>query len=132
MSLTHPVGDMVTRIRNAQSAGKETVSMPFSVLKSNILSVLKNEGFISDFQKVEAGKGKFDLIANLKYVDGDGAIQEISVVSKPGRRAYFESKKMPHVVNGLGIAIVSTPRGVMTDADARTQNVGGEVLCKVI
>jgi small subunit ribosomal protein S8 len=132
MSLTHPIGDMVTRIRNAQSAGKETVNMPFSSLKESVLNVLKNEGFINGFKKIEVGTNKFDLTVDLKYVDGNGAIQEISIVSKPGRRAYSEVKKMPRVMNGLGIAIVSTPHGVMTDADARTRNVGGEVLCRVI
>lgn len=130
--LTHPIGDMITRIRNGQSAGKERIVMPFSSLKSSILNVLKEEGFITDFAKLDSGKGRADLEVILKYIDGDGAIQEISVVSKPGRRAYFDVKKMPRVMNGLGIAIVSTPMGVMTDASARVKNVGGEVLCRVI
>lgn len=132
MSLTHPIGDMITRIRNGQNAGKEIIRMPYSALKENVLAVLKGEGFILDFKKIEAGANKSDLEVALKYIDGAGAIQEIAVVSKPGRRAYFEVKKMPRVMNGLGIAIVSTPSGVMTDAKARVQNVGGEVLCRVI
>ena len=130
--LTHPIGDMVARIKNGQKAGKETVSMPYSSLRENILSVLVDEGFISGFKKVGAGANKFNLEVALKYVDGTGAIQEIAVVSKPGRRAYFNVGKMPYVMNGLGVAIVSTPAGVMTDAAARVKNVGGEVLCRVI
>lgn len=132
MALTHPIGDMITRIRNGQKAGKETISMPYSSLKENVLAVLKDEGFIADFKKTDAGANKFDLEATLKYVDGEGAIQEIAVVSKPGRRAYFDTTKMPRVMNGLGVAIVSTPAGVMTDSAARVKNVGGEVLCRVI
>ncbi|MDR1826267.1 MAG: 30S ribosomal protein S8 [Rickettsiales bacterium] len=132
MALTHPVGDMITRIRNGQKAGKETVSMPYSALKEAVLSVLVDEGFLTGFKKVAAGANKFDLEATLKYTGGSGAIQEISVVSKPGRRAYFSVDKMPRVMNGLGVAIVSTPMGVMTDAAARVKNVGGEVLCRVI
>jgi len=132
MALTHPIGDMIARIRNAQAAGKERVVMPFSTLRANVLSVLKDEGFITDFAKSVAVGNKSDLEVILKYADGVGAIQEISVVSKPGRRAYFNIKKMPRIMNGLGIAIVSTPNGVMTDARARTENVGGEVLCRVI
>ncbi|MDR3208664.1 MAG: 30S ribosomal protein S8 [Rickettsiales bacterium] len=132
MALTHPIGDMITRIRNGQDAGKETVSTPYSSLRANVLSVLKDEGFIADFRKVGAGENKSDLEVQLKYVDGAPAIQEIAVVSKPSRRAYFGIKKMPRVMSGLGIAIVSTPNGVMTDARARAQNVGGEVLCRVV
>ena len=123
---------MIARIRNGQKAGKENISMPYSLLRANILSVLKDEGFITDFKKVEAGAGKSDLEVALKYVGGVGAIQEIAVVSKPGLRAYFNVQKMPRVMNGLGIAVVSTPKGVMTDTQARAMNVGGEVLCRVI
>jgi small subunit ribosomal protein S8 len=123
---------MITRIRNGQNAGKETIVLPYSTLKENVLAVLKDEGFIADFKKIDAGKNKLDLSVDLKYSGGAGAIQEIAVVSKPGRRAYFNVQKMPRVMNGLGIAIVSTPAGVMTDARARTKNVGGEVLCRVI
>ena len=131
MSLSHPVGDMVTRIRNGQNAGKEFISVPNSKLRAAILSVLKEEGFIEDFRK-EIDEHRSNLIVQLKYVGGNGAIQEISVVSKPGRRVYSGSAKMPKVLNGLGVAIVSTPHGVMTDHKARLMNVGGEVLCKVI
>jgi small subunit ribosomal protein S8 len=132
MALTHPVGDMITRIRNGQNAGKETVSMPYSTLRADILAVLEDEGFISGWKKTDAGKNKYDLEVRLKYVDGAGAIREIAVVSKPGRRAYAGASKMPRVMNGLGVAIVSTPNGVMTDAKARAMNVGGEVLCRII
>ncbi len=132
MSLSHPIGDMLTRIRNGQSAGKETITVPNSKLRAAVLAVLKEEGFITDFKVVEIDEHRSNLSVELKYVGGNGAIQEISVVSKPGRRVYASSAKMPKVLNGLGIAIVSTPHGVMTDHNARLQNVGGEVLCKVI
>jgi len=132
MSLSHPIGDMVTRIRNGQNAGKETVTVPNSKLRAAVLTVLKDEGFIEDFKKQEIDEHRSNLVVTLKYVGGNGAIQEISVVSKPGRRVYSGSAKMPRVLNGLGIAIVSTPQGVMTDHKARLMNVGGEVLCKVI
>ena len=132
MSLSHPIGDMVSRIRNGQNAGKEKVIVPNSKLRAAVLKVLKEEGFIEDFQKQEIDEHRSNLVVTLKYVGGNGAIQEISVVSKPGRRVYSGSAKMPRVLNGLGIAIVSTPHGVMTDHKARLMNVGGEVLCKVI
>jgi len=123
---------MVARSRNGQNSGKETISTPYSTLRENVLSVLKDEGFIADFKKVDAGTGTFNLEIVLKYVDGGGAIQEIAVVSKPGLRAYFNVEKMPRIMNGLGVAVVSTPKGVMTDTQARAMNVGGEVLCRVI
>lgn len=132
MSLSHPIGDMVARIRNGQNAGKETVTVPNSKLRVAVLAVLKDEGFIEDFKKQEIDEHRSNLVVTLKYVGGNGAIQEISVVSKPGRRVYSGSAKMPRVLNGLGIAIVSTPQGVMTDHKARLMNIGGEVLCKVI
>jgi small subunit ribosomal protein S8 len=132
MSLSHPIGDMVTRIRNGQNAGKEFITIPNSKLRAAVLAVLKEEGFIEDFRKEEIDEHRSNLIVTLKYVGGNGAIQEISVVSKPGRRVYSGSAKMPRVLNGLGVAIVSTPHGVMTDHKARLMNVGGEVLCKVI
>ena len=132
MSLSHPIGDMVARIRNGQNAGKETVTVPHSKLRAAVLTVLKDEGFIEDFKKQEIDEHRSNLVVTLKYVGGNGAIQEISVVSKPGRRVYSGSAKMPRVLNGLGIAVVSTPQGVMTDHKARLMNVGGEVLCKVI
>jgi small subunit ribosomal protein S8 len=123
---------MVARIRNGQNAGKEFISVPNSKLRAAILAVLKEEGFIEDFRKEEIDEHRSNLVVKLKYVGGNGAIQEISVVSKPGRRVYSGSAKMPKVLNGLGVAIVSTPHGVMTDHKARLMNVGGEVLCKVI
>lgn len=132
MSLSHPIGDMVTRIRNGQNAGKEFITIPNSKLRAAVLAVLKEEGFIEDFRKEEIDEHRSNLVVTLKYVGGNGAIQEISVVSKPGRRVYSGCAKMPRVLNGLGIAIVSTPHGVMTDHKARLMNVGGEVLCKVI
>ena len=132
MSLSHPIGDMVTRIRNGQNAGKETIVVPNSKLRQAVLAVLKEEGFIADFRIEAIDEHRSNLVVELKYVAGNGAIQEISVVSKPGRRVYSGSAKMPKVLNGLGIAIVSTPNGVMTDHKARLMNVGGEVLCKVI
>ena len=132
MSLSHPIGDMVARIRKGQNAGRESVTVPNSKLRAAVLSVLKEEGFIEDFQKQEIDEHRSNLVIKLKYVGGNGAIQDISVVSKPGRRVYSGSAKMPRVLNGLGIAIVSTPHGVMTDHKARIMNVGGEVLCKVI
>jgi small subunit ribosomal protein S8 len=132
MSLSHPVGDMLTRIRNGQNAGKENIKVPNSKLRAAVLQVLKDEGFITDFHKQEIDAARSDLIVVLKYVGGEGAIQEISAVSKPGRRIYSGSVKMPKVLNGLGVAIVSTPNGVMTDHRARLMNIGGEVLCKVV
>ena len=132
MSLSHPIGDMVARIRNGQNAGKETVTVPNSKLRAAVLAVLKDEGFIEDFHKEEIDAHRSNLVVTLKYVGGNGAIQEISVVSKPGRRVYSGCARMQRVLNGLGIAIVSTPQGVMTDHKARLMNIGGEVLCKVI
>ena len=132
MSLSHPIGDMITRIRNGQNAGKEFVTVPNSKLRVAVLAVLKDEGFITDFRQEKIDEKRNNLVIELKYVNGNGAIQEIKAVSKPGRRVYASCAKMPRVLNGLGIAIVSTPNGVMTDHKARLMNVGGEVLCKVI
>jgi small subunit ribosomal protein S8 len=132
MSLSHPIGDLLTRIRNGQNAGKDFIKAPYSKLRAAVLAVLKDEGFIKDFHIVAIDEKRKDITVDLKYVSGEGAIQEISVVSKPGRRVYSGSLKMPKVLNGLGIAIVSTPNGVMTDHKARLQNIGGEVLCRVI
>ncbi|MCL2017722.1 MAG: 30S ribosomal protein S8 [Alphaproteobacteria bacterium] len=132
MALTHPIGDMLTRIRNGQSAGKESVCVPASKLRESVLAVLKDEGYINDFRRIDVGKGRFDITVDLKYVGGQGAIQEISVVSKPGRRMYSGAAEMPKTLGGLGISIVSTPKGVMTDHKARIANVGGEVLCRVV
>ena len=130
--VNHPIGDFVTRIRNGQNAGKETITAPNSKLRRAVLAVLKDEGFINDFKVQQIDERRSNLLVELKYIGGNGAIQEISVVSKPGRRVYSGSVKMPKVQNGLGIAIVSTPSGVMTDHRARQMNIGGEVLCKVV
>ncbi len=132
MSLTHPIGDLLTRIRNGQNAGKEIVRVPASKLREAVLSVLKDEGYITNFSEEQIDAHRKNILIELKYVGGNGAIQEISIVSKPGRRVYSGSVKMPKVMNGLGISIVSTPQGVMTDHKARLLNIGGEVLCRVV
>jgi small subunit ribosomal protein S8 len=130
MALTDPLGDMLTRIRNGQQAKKDSVLTPASKLRANVLEVLKREGFIRGFTQDETGKHPA-LRIELKYFEGEPAIKHLVRVSKPGRRVYSGSKDLPNVRNGLGITIVSTPRGVLSDAEARTQNVGGEVLAEV-
>ncbi len=130
MSMTDPIADMLTRIRNAQMAEKVAVSMPSSKLKVSIASVLKDEGYIDDFAVREnAGKAQLDIA--LKYYAGRPVIERIERVSTPGLRVYKGTDDLPRVMNGLGVAIVSTPKGVMTDRRARASNVGGEVLCIV-
>jgi small subunit ribosomal protein S8 len=131
MSVNDPIGDMLTRIRNAQERGKSKVVTPASSLRERVLVVLQNEGFIRGFATVQQDGGKAELEIELKYFDGAPVIKEIHRVSKPGRRVYTSVDTMPTVYNGLGISILSTPKGVMSDADARAQNVGGEVLCTV-
>lgn len=131
MSMSDPLGDMLTRIRNGQMAKKSSVNAPASKLRSNVLDVLKREGFIRGFEQVEKSAGISEIKIELKYFEGQPAIQEISRVSKPGRRVYSKIKNLSNVYNGLGISIISTPRGVMSDAEAREANVGGEVLCQV-
>ena len=130
MNISDPVGDMLTRIRNAQERGKNKVAVPPSRLRERVLEVLHKEGYIRGFTTVEVA-GKAELEVELKYFDGAPVIKEIQRVSKPGRRVYASVATLPSVYNGLGISILSTPKGVMTDADARAQNVGGEVLCTV-
>jgi small subunit ribosomal protein S8 len=130
MNISDPVGDMLTRIRNAQERGKNKVAVPPSRLRERVLEVLHKEGYIRGFTTVEID-GKAELEVELKYFDGAPVIKEIQRVSKPGRRVYASVSTLPSVYNGLGISILSTPKGVMTDADARAQNVGGEVLCTV-
>ncbi len=130
MSMTDPIADMLTRIRNAQMAEKVAVSMPSSKLKVSIAKVLKDEGYIDEFAVRENG-GKAQLDIALKYYAGRPVIERIERVSKPGLRVYKGSGDLPRVMNGLGVAIVSTPKGVMTDRRARASNVGGEVLCIV-
>ncbi len=131
MSMSDPLGDMLTRIRNAQSAGKANVSTPSSKLRSNVLEVLKREGYIRGYTVNEPKPGFAELVVELKYHEGSPVIREVSRVSKPGRRVYSKIKDLSRVKNGLGISILSTPKGVMSDAEARAANVGGEVLCQV-
>jgi small subunit ribosomal protein S8 len=130
MNINDPLGDMITRIRNAQMRGKSTVSTPASKLRAHVLEVLVEEGFIRAFSEIE-NDGKKEIQIQLKYAEGAPVISDIARVSKPGRRVYSSIKDLKLVRNGLGIAILSTPKGVMSDAAARAQNVGGEVLCTV-
>lgn len=130
MSMNDPISDMLTRIRNGQRARKDSVVSPASKLRARVLEVLQREGFIRGFSEEELGKHK-GLRIELKYFEGQPAIQHLQRVSTPGRRVYSGSKDLPRVRNGLGITIVSTPRGVLSDAEAREQNVGGEVLAEV-
>jgi small subunit ribosomal protein S8 len=131
MSLNDPLGDMITRIRNAQQRNKGKVSTPGSRLRESVLEVLRSEGYIRGFTTVEHTSGRRELEIELKYFDGEPVIREISRVSKPGRRVYASVKALPRINNGLGVAILSTPKGVMADHDARDANVGGEILCTV-
>ncbi|GHD08275.1 30S ribosomal protein S8 [Tianweitania populi] len=131
MSMTDPLGDMLTRIRNALGRRKLTVSTPSSRLRQRVLDVLKSEGYIRDYSVSEFENGKAEIEIELKYHEGAPVIREISRVSKPGRRVYVSMKTIPHVANGLGISILSTPKGVMADHEAREQNVGGEILCQI-
>lgn len=131
MSTTDPIGDMLTRIRNAQMRGKSKVSAPASKFRARVLDVLENEGYIRGYARVDYGSGKADLEIELKYYDGEPVIREIHRVSKPGRRVYKPVADLGQVYNGLGISILSTPKGVMSDSVAREQNVGGEVICTV-
>lgn len=131
MAMSDPLGDMLTRIRNGQMAKKSSIMAPASKLRSNVLEVLKREGFIRGFEELDNRTGVREIKIELKYHEGAPAIQEISRVSKPGRRVYSKIKDLSPVYNGLGISIISTPRGVMSDAEAREANVGGEVLCQV-
>jgi small subunit ribosomal protein S8 len=131
MSMVDPLGDMLTRIRNAQMRRKTSVSTPGSKLRARVLDVLKSEGYIRGYSTTEYDAGRTEFEIELKYHDGTPVIREISRVSKPGRRVYSSVGNLPRVANGLGVAIVSTPRGVMADHEAREQNVGGEVLCTI-
>jgi small subunit ribosomal protein S8 len=131
MSVIDPIGDMLARIRNAQDRGKPKVTVPASRLRERVLEVLHGEGFIRSYATVQQGKGKAEIEIELKYFDGAPVIRELHRVSKPGRRVYASVSTLPSVYNGLGISILSTPKGVMSDADARAQNVGGEVICTV-
>ena len=131
MSMSDPVADLLTRIRNGQSAKKESVVAPASNLRANLLDVLKREGYIRNFERYNISTGIDEIRIELKYYDGEPVIKEINRISRPGRRVYSGIKDLARVYNGLGISILSTPRGVMSDAEARAANVGGEVLCQV-
>ena len=131
MAMTDPLGDMLTRIRNAQRASKSVVRSPASKLRGNVLEVLKSEGYIRSFSRIEYDGGASEFEIELKYHEGQPVIQKIARVSKPGRRVYSSIKELVPIYNGLGITILSTPRGVMSDIQARAANVGGEVLCEV-
>jgi small subunit ribosomal protein S8 len=130
MALTDPLGDMLTRIRNGQRARKDSVLSPASKLRARVLDVLQREGYIRGYSEEEMGPAK-GIRIELKYFEGQPAIKHVARVSKPGRRVYSGSQDLPRIMNGLGITIVSTPNGVLSDAEAREQNVGGEVLAEV-
>jgi len=131
MPLNDPLGDLFSRIRNAQMRKKSKVSTPGSKMRARVLEVLKNEGYIRGYASVEHKDGRSEFEIELKYFDGAPVIREIERVSKPGRRVYASVKALPRINNGLGVAILSTPKGVMADHEARDQNVGGEILCTV-
>ena len=131
MSFTDPIADMITRIRNAQLRTLNTVSIPNSKLRARILDVLKDEGYISDYKFLSDKKNKESLLVNLKYNNGMPVIKEIRRVSKPGRRIYTKADSIPKIQNGLGIAIVSTSKGIMSDNNARLKKIGGEIICRV-
>ena len=130
MSLSDPIGDMIARVKNAQDRNHKKVELPSSKFKSKIADILKNEGFIKDF-KISTEEKKNILSLELKYHSGNPVISNFERVSKPGRRIFSSADSLPKINNGLGIAILSTPKGVMTDIDARKQKVGGEIVCKV-
>lgn len=131
MSMTDPLGDMLTRIRNGQQARKDSILTPASKLRARVLDVLQREGYIRGYSEADVGTATAAIRIDLKYFEGKPAIQHVARVSKPGRRVYSGSEELPRIRNGLGIVIVSTPKGVLSDAEAREQNVGGEVLCQV-
>ncbi len=130
MSLSDPIGDMIARVKNAQARNHKKVELPSSNFKIKIADILKNEGFIKDF-KVNSEANKSLLSLELKYHSGNPVISAFERVSKPGRRIFSSADSLPKINNGLGIAIISTPKGVMTDIDARKQRIGGEIICKV-
>jgi small subunit ribosomal protein S8 len=131
MTTHDPISDLITRIRNAQMRNKSKVSTPGSRMRANVLEVLKSEGYIRGYATVEHAGGRSEIEIELKYADGEPVIREIDRVSKPGRRVYVSAKNLPRVNNGLGISVLSTPKGIMADHDAREANVGGEVLFTV-
>ena len=131
MNVTDPIGDLLARIRNAQQRGKSKVTTPASKMRERVLEVLQQEGYIRGFSVTEKSSGQAEIEIELKYFDGEPVIKNIKRVSKPGRRVYASVETLPVVYRGLGISIVSTSKGIMSDSDARANNVGGEVLCAV-
>jgi small subunit ribosomal protein S8 len=131
MTLTDPIGDMFSRIRNGQMRSLNSIDIPSSNFRKNILEILKNEGYIKSYFIEKSKSNKINLKINLKYYEGDPVIKEINRISKPGRRIYSRANSIPRVMNGLGLAILSTPKGVMSDTEARKNNVGGEIICRV-
>ena len=131
MTLTDPIGDMFSRIRNGQMRSLDSVDIPSSNFRINILEILKSEGFIKDYYIEKSENNKINLKITLKYYEGNPVIKEIKRISKPGRRVYSRATSIPRVMNGLGLAILSTPKGVMTDTEARKNNLGGEIICRV-
>ena len=131
MSLSDPIGDMLARIKNAQLRNHKSINLPSSNFKVKIAEILKKEGFIIDYKIENKESNKFALMINLKYSSGSPVINTIERISKPGRRIFSSAESLPKINNGLGIAIISTPKGVMTDGDARKKKIGGEIICKV-
>ena len=131
MSFVDPIGDMITRIRNAQLRALNNVTIPSSKFRARILDVLKREGYISNYKSLSDNKNKESLLVDLKYNNGLPVIKEIKRVSRPGRRIYAKADSIARIQNGLGLAIVSTSKGIMSDTDARTENIGGEIICRV-
>jgi len=131
MTFVDPVGDMLTRIRNGQMRSLKKISIPFSTFRSKILDVLKKEGYIIDFKTDKDKENKKFLFVNLKYYEGKPVIREITRVSKPGRRVYSRADSIPRVHSGLGVAILSTSKGVMSDSEAIKNNLGGEIICRI-
>ena len=131
MTFTDPIGDMFSRIRNGQMRSLNSINIPSSNFRRSILEILKNEGYIKDFYIEKSENNKINLKINLKYYEGNPVIKEIKRISKPGRRVYSRATSIPRVMNGLGLAILSTPKGVMTDMDARKNNIGGEIICRI-
>ena len=131
MTFTDPIGDMFSRIRNGQMRSLNSVDIPSSNFRKNILKILKSEGYIKDYYIEKSENNKVSLKINLKYYEGDPVIKEIKRISKPGRRVYSRANSIPRVMNGLGLAILSTPKGVMSDSEARKNNIGGEIICRV-
>ena len=131
MSLSDPIGDMLARLKNSQMRNHKKIELPSSKFKTKIAEILKSEGYIIDYEVVNSENNKAKLLINLKYSSGNPVISSIERISKPGRRIFSSAESLPKINNGLGIAIISTPKGVMTDIDARKQKVGGEIICKV-